>query len=162
VLNAANLDQLREGKFDVVLLGDIFEHMPDPAAFLSKVRLCLHPNGVVIVTTPNALHYLNAISVFWGRSITRRQHTAWFCSVTLRNMFRFAGYAQEKILFLNYWDDLLRPGRRNLPRLLRFIIERVLLSMRPELSPCLMGIYRVDEEFNASFVERVYRERWHP
>ena len=162
VLNAAHVDELSEGKFDGVLLGDIIEHMPDVSSFLVKVRACLKPTGVVICTTPNAFHYLNSLSMLLHKPVTRRQHTMWFCSVTLKNIFRFSGYVQEQMIFLNFWDDFLRSGRRNPLRFARFLIEKVLFSLNPELSPLLMGVYRPVPAFSDSFVEQVYTERWHP
>ena len=162
VLNAAYVDELTEGKFDVVLLGDIIEHMPDPSSFLAKVRACLQPTGIVICTTPNAFHYLNALSMLLHKPVTRRQHTAWFCCVTLKNMFRFSGYVQDQMIFINYWDGLLHPGRRNPLRFARFLIEKVLFSINPELSPVLMGVFRLLPAFDDSFVKQVYNERWHP
>ena len=43
------------GKFDVVLLGDVIEHIPDPCAFLTKLRPLLKQDGTIICTTPNAM-----------------------------------------------------------------------------------------------------------
>jgi len=32
--------------------------------------------------------------------------TMWFCAVTLKNIFRFAGYKLDQMYFINYWDSL--------------------------------------------------------
>jgi len=40
--------------FDVITLIDVFEHVPDPAAFLSSVRERLAPGGVALLVLPNA------------------------------------------------------------------------------------------------------------
>ncbi|MBX3394189.1 MAG: class I SAM-dependent methyltransferase [Phycisphaerae bacterium] len=40
-------------RFDVVFLGDVLEHVGDPARFLLNVHSCLAPNGVVCIDTPN-------------------------------------------------------------------------------------------------------------
>ena len=39
--------------FDLVLLGDIVEHLPEPAAFLREIWQSLAPGGLVCIDTPN-------------------------------------------------------------------------------------------------------------
>jgi len=39
--------------FDLVFLGDIVEHVPEPVAFLCDVRNVLAPDGIVCIDTPN-------------------------------------------------------------------------------------------------------------
>lgn len=38
--------------FDCILLGEVLEHVPDPVAFVEKVKTHLNPNGHVVITTP--------------------------------------------------------------------------------------------------------------
>jgi len=47
------LDRLSESQWDVVLCLDILEHLPDPAAFLARLRPVMSENGVLIVSLPN-------------------------------------------------------------------------------------------------------------
>jgi 2-polyprenyl-3-methyl-5-hydroxy-6-metoxy-1,4-benzoquinol methylase len=56
-------------KFDVVILGELIEHL-DPtvvAKFLEALRTCVKPDGVLIITTPNGAGLLNAIHVLLRR-----------------------------------------------------------------------------------------------
>ncbi len=39
--------------FDVILLGDVIEHVPDPVRFLQDVRKVLMPGGTLCIDTPN-------------------------------------------------------------------------------------------------------------
>ena len=39
--------------FDVVVAGDIIEHLSNPGAFLTRARAHLNPGGLLLVTTPN-------------------------------------------------------------------------------------------------------------
>src|SRR5690606_14273251 len=43
----------RENRFDVVLLNNVLEHVPDPVALLSMLRKVVGPGGVLVVTVPN-------------------------------------------------------------------------------------------------------------
>jgi len=45
-------NRLPEGKFDVVLLMDVLEHVPDPHALLEEVLSCCHSGTEVFVTVP--------------------------------------------------------------------------------------------------------------
>lgn len=44
---------LVDGAADVVVLGEILEHVAHPNEFLTEARRVLHPGGLVIATTPN-------------------------------------------------------------------------------------------------------------
>lgn len=48
--------------FDVVVLGDVLEHLVDPAAALARIRPLLRAGGCVVVSLPNVGHW----SVRWG------------------------------------------------------------------------------------------------
>ena len=44
---------LKEASFDVVLCGDVIEHLRDPDAFLARMRPLLHDDGRIVLSTPN-------------------------------------------------------------------------------------------------------------
>jgi SAM-dependent methyltransferase len=48
------LDELPEGPFDAIVLGDVIEHLPDPARALSVLRGRLRPGGVLVLMIPDA------------------------------------------------------------------------------------------------------------
>ncbi|QVV68734.1 bifunctional 2-polyprenyl-6-hydroxyphenol methylase/3-demethylubiquinol 3-O-methyltransferase UbiG [Synechococcus sp. LA31] len=39
--------------FDVITAGELIEHLPNPADFISAASACLSPNGLLIISTPN-------------------------------------------------------------------------------------------------------------
>lgn len=45
-----------EGSFDVVMFGDVLEHLRDPLLVLRKARPLLKPGGSVVVSVPNVAH----------------------------------------------------------------------------------------------------------
>src|SRR5438105_1902542 len=45
-----------DGPFDVIVYGDVLEHLKDPAGLLGKMNGQLKPNGMVIVSVPNVAH----------------------------------------------------------------------------------------------------------
>ena len=48
---SVEVDVLDE-RFDVILAGEVLEHVPDPVAVIERLRKCLKPNGWLIATTP--------------------------------------------------------------------------------------------------------------
>jgi len=50
------LEDRPPGKFDRVVLGDILEHVEDPATLLDYTADALTPDGLAIITTPNPFY----------------------------------------------------------------------------------------------------------
>jgi 2-polyprenyl-3-methyl-5-hydroxy-6-metoxy-1,4-benzoquinol methylase len=48
-------------KFDVIVCGDILEHVFEPDFFLNKIKKLLKKNGWLLISVPNAGWYLNGI-----------------------------------------------------------------------------------------------------
>jgi SAM-dependent methyltransferase len=52
-----------DGSFDVVVFGEVIEHLFDPDSALDEIHRVLKPGGRLIVTTPNLACWLNRILV---------------------------------------------------------------------------------------------------
>lgn len=78
-------------RFDVVVAGEVIEHLSNPGVFLASLgRAC--PQTEVIVTTPNAY----AARRFWrfllGHEQVHPDHVAYYSPLTLRYVLQRAGY----------------------------------------------------------------------
>lgn len=62
--------KFEDGRFDVVYMRDVIEHIPDPAAFLQEVNRVLKPGGMVFLDTHNVDG--------WIYKIARERHTVFF------------------------------------------------------------------------------------
>lgn len=84
--------------FDVVLCGDLIEHLHDPERFLSRVRPLLRPGGRLVLTTPNVANWAMRIGLLAGRwrytdrGILDRTHAHLFTKKTLEQTLGRAGY----------------------------------------------------------------------
>jgi 2-polyprenyl-3-methyl-5-hydroxy-6-metoxy-1,4-benzoquinol methylase len=84
--------------FDVVLCGDLVEHLRDPEAFLSRVRPLLRKDGKLMLTTPNVANWAMRLGLLAGRwryterGILDRTHTHLFTRATLVETLERAGY----------------------------------------------------------------------
>jgi SAM-dependent methyltransferase len=92
------IDVERIGRFDVVLFGDVLEHLPDPAAMLLAAREYLKPGGAIVASVPNVAHWTVRWDLLWGEfdyqpsGIMDATHLRWFTEKTLRGLFDAAGY----------------------------------------------------------------------
>lgn len=55
------------GKFDVIIAGEIIEHLFDPDTFLKKIHKALKPKGYLVLTTPNLASIGARVSLFLGK-----------------------------------------------------------------------------------------------
>lgn len=55
------------GSFDVVLFGDVLEHLRDPVAVLRQARPVLAPGGSVVISVPNIAHGDVRLALLQGR-----------------------------------------------------------------------------------------------
>jgi SAM-dependent methyltransferase len=71
-------------KFDVVVCGDIIEHLTNPGMLLETVAYHLESDGIGLVTTPHpfaADRFFNVALDGWTGVNT--EHTCWFCPQTV-------------------------------------------------------------------------------
>jgi len=74
--------------FDVVVAGEIVEHVDDPAAFVCNMARHLNDQGRLVMTTPHVFFFLHFLESIFS-SADRRwnpQHVAWYCPFTLGNL----------------------------------------------------------------------------
>lgn len=84
-------------RFDVVLGGDVLEHLPDPLGVLRACRAALKPGGYVVLSLPNVAHADVKIHLLAGRfpyqdtGLLDRTHLHFFTLTSIEEMLRDAG-----------------------------------------------------------------------
>jgi 2-polyprenyl-3-methyl-5-hydroxy-6-metoxy-1,4-benzoquinol methylase len=53
--------------FDAVVVGEVLEHLPDPAALVAEARRLLRPGGLIVGSVPNAFRLKNRLRFLAGR-----------------------------------------------------------------------------------------------
>jgi SAM-dependent methyltransferase len=96
--------------FDVVLAGEILEHLSNPGLFLRGVRRFLAPGGRLVVTTVNAYCGFRFAQYFFrGRGGAAEpvhpDHVAYYSYRTLTHLLTREGYAVESFLFYDLGDE---------------------------------------------------------
>jgi len=93
-LDLAGLDH----DYDVVVCGDLIEHLRDPGRLLARLREHLRPGGRVVLTTPNIANWTIRLRLLFGRfeyqerGILDRTHTHLFTRKSLLRTLADAGY----------------------------------------------------------------------
>lgn len=82
---------------DVVVAGEILEHLDAPGPFLRAMRLLAKPDGQLVVTTPNAYRLLNFLAPLSGRELVHPDHTLWSSPRTLRTLLEHAGWRVDRL-----------------------------------------------------------------
>lgn len=93
------LDQLREGRcFDVLIFGDVLEHLVDPWKVLETLRSRMEPGAVVCTCIPNVGHWSLVREQLLGRwnyadsGLLDRTHLRFFSRDTASEMLSRAGW----------------------------------------------------------------------
>jgi 2-polyprenyl-3-methyl-5-hydroxy-6-metoxy-1,4-benzoquinol methylase len=93
------------GSFDVVLCGDLIEHLRDPGAALARLRPLLRQGGTLALTTPTVANWTIRLQLLFGRwrytdrGILDRTHAHLFTRRTLIECLEQSGYALEHLDF---------------------------------------------------------------
>jgi SAM-dependent methyltransferase len=120
--DARPLAEYAGASFDVVLLGEVFEHILNhPAGLLTAVLRVLRPGGLIVLTTPNpstlanAFRLLNDRYVLWGTNeflrtaklddgkvidrgdVHYHEYPAWI----VRDLMKELGYQIERVDYYN-------------------------------------------------------------
>jgi len=88
---------LPEAPFDIVVAGDVLEHVADPAAALGCLLAQLAPNGRLLLSVPNVAFLLVRLELLFGRfqyrprGILDATHLRFFTWHSLRRLFADAG-----------------------------------------------------------------------
>jgi 2-polyprenyl-3-methyl-5-hydroxy-6-metoxy-1,4-benzoquinol methylase len=86
-----------EERFDVVVGGDVLEHLPDPLRVLRACRPALKPGGYVVLSLPNIAHADVKLQLLAGRfpyrdtGLLDRTHLHFFTRESIEEMLRDAG-----------------------------------------------------------------------
>lgn len=89
-LYEANIEQLDDahltGRFDVIVAGEIVEHLTSPGAFLRQVPRLLAPGGKLLVTVPSAQSIRLAANALRRVEVVHPDHKAYFSPHTLTEL----------------------------------------------------------------------------
>lgn len=127
---------LKDERFDVIVAGELIEHLSNPGQFLDILKSLLRPGGEIILTTPNPGNYINLFFLLRGRLIaSHTDHVAWYDMETIKCLGEKHGLCLTEVYHYNH-----RALRKfALPRR---AIEALLFRIQPRLAPGLVAVLR--------------------
>ncbi len=94
---------LNEASFDVIIMGDLLEHLKQPSDILGKVKKYLSPGGYVIVSLPNVCHGDVLLNLVLGDfrytplGLLDTMHLRFFGLKNMYDLFSRSGYSPVSI-----------------------------------------------------------------
>lgn len=83
-----------ENSIDVIICGDVLEHLIDPYNFISKLKKILKPDGVLITSIPNIREWHIIFSIlikgdftYQSSGIMDKTHLRFFCKKNIKKLF---------------------------------------------------------------------------
>jgi SAM-dependent methyltransferase len=95
VADEATLQTL--GSFDVIVMLDVIEHLPEPLDMLRLLGRHLAPGGIIVITTGDFASLIARLAGKRWRLMTPPQHLWFFTPDSLSRMARSAGLDCESV-----------------------------------------------------------------
>lgn len=117
-------------EFEVVVAGELIEHIADFEGFLYSVRSHLSDEGILILTTPNPFFFERFWTLLWGDELpVNSEHTCWFDEQTLNQLLDRYGFTVKETHYTS--REWVYRNYRILPRQLRNTTIVVVAKMEP-------------------------------
>jgi SAM-dependent methyltransferase len=131
-------------QFDVIVAGELIEHLSNPGAFLECARRHLGSDGVLVLTTPNRFGLIRFLSALRRNSIPSynkpiAKHVAFYDDNCLRDLLRRHGFSDFTVA---YYEWVGRPSGSFKIGILNALLRR----FRPRFLAGLMIAARPESE----------------
>jgi glycosyltransferase involved in cell wall biosynthesis len=126
--------------FDVIIAGDVIEHLRNSEGLLADMRRCVRPGGFVLASVPNISHWYPRLRIASGRfgydqrGILDRTHLRFFTRRTFEQLAAAAGFRVRRReatglpLDVMAGDDAPGVGRRAVA-----VLDRTGVAVSPNL-----------------------------
>lgn len=122
--DAQDLSALRKGSFDVIIAGELLEHLSCPGSFLESVYPVLRDTGSLIITTTNAFCARKFLQIIFNRESIHEDHVSYFSHRTLQRLAELYSYQVIEQSAYRLYNK--RP-------LLPYIVERIACMFSPNI-----------------------------
>lgn len=123
--------ELDEGSFDVVLFGDVLEHLKDPLITLKRLKTFLRAEGCVVTSIPNVAHGSVRLALMQGRfryrslGLLDATHLRFFTRESVEQLFKDAGFLITELrrTTRGIFDTEIEVDRELVPDEVRRLVE---------------------------------------
>lgn len=133
-----NVEKLSEiendiGKFDVIVAGDIIEHLSNPGLMLDGTKQFLKEGGDFVVSTPNSFGVPAYLRFLRGKFVEGDEHVLCFNPITLKQLLNRHGFKVDLA-------DSCYQGIANKKYGMKFKFLRNMLERFPKLGGTLLYV----------------------
>lgn len=102
-LDLTRVSSVEHDTFDVLVLGDVLEHVRRPADVLADLLTCLEPGGRLVISVPHVAHADVRLMLLQGRwdyqedGLLDRTHLRWFTRESLRQTLAAVGLRAVRV-----------------------------------------------------------------
>lgn len=122
---------ISQEKFDVIVMGDVIEHVDNLVEFLNFYKGFLNENGVMVITTPNALSIRQTLNVLlYGRPGINDEHTSVLECNTMLELF---GRTKLDVVDFNWLHEYSKA--KKLSTKIVYGVSQVMYSIRKYYAP---------------------------
>jgi SAM-dependent methyltransferase len=127
---------------DVILAGELIEHLPDTSQFLALLKAA-YPGKRLLLSTPNATNLSNCLLALFQRESNHRDHLQIYSFKTLNTLCHRAGFASYRIVpyHVKFTEMALRQTRA-LQKVVHIL--EWLVNLCEKLFPMVSGGYIVE------------------
>ena len=87
-------------KFDVIVAGDLIEHLENIDGFFESCKNHLNKDGKILISTPNPWYWKNIVKAMLFSLVKNNpEHSLWLCPVTLAQVARRHGLEVVSVKF---------------------------------------------------------------
>ena len=87
---------------DLVIAGELLEHLDRPGLFLDAVKTLVAPSGVLAITTPNSLSLTNFLAALVGKELLNSDHVGWQSPRTAETLLSRHGWKLRDLFFYRF------------------------------------------------------------
>lgn len=95
------IDKLREEEFEVILAGEVIEHVYNVGAFLDNMAKIAHPSSTLVITTINALSLRSFLFALLRKEKVHPNHNYYFSCKTIETLLVKAGFGDISVYYYN-------------------------------------------------------------
>ena len=90
-------DYFAPESFDVIVAGEVVEHLANPGLFLRGSLSLLRRDGVIVVSVPNGLAFRRGLKSLLGKETVHPDHNFWFSKRTICRLLSACGYVVREV-----------------------------------------------------------------
>jgi 2-polyprenyl-3-methyl-5-hydroxy-6-metoxy-1,4-benzoquinol methylase len=136
-------------KFDVIVAGDLIEHLSNIGMFLNCVSRHMRPDSIFVATTPNPFNVeLFFSGLFRNKLRVNREHSVWIDPVV---MYQLVSRSPLRIVDFKWVDTRFKlriPGKGLLPRVVN-TATNFIIKKKPILRPYFAVILKINQDFSS-------------